>query len=280
MSAQPKVDVLSFGDMLASAGRFDMGAYRHHIHGAADEKFIDRQRVLNFILEHHVDTWRVKLLSFPGENWTFENMLLAAKPASQVIGLERSFSVFAQSRRAIPVPTECCSQSANDLQDRLMSYGLGEIFYSRVAALRKKDHGLKRSIRSHRLVLMDSATFCSVLATDYRATNEQRDEFYHRFAGRNAAWLDFTGSIGKNVLETLSHLHFVMAPADDTPVCITVRNGRDGMRGVEERIARLVEAQPLFKPAKHWTYIGAGGSSMLTVCGLLRGNLARIGGAQ
>lgn len=259
---------LSFADTVDAIGRYDAGNYSPDRHGFCARKQEDRERVLDFILSHHQSTHRLKLLSLPGVDWTFEHMLLARKPMSQVVGLERSFSVYARSRRAIPTPTRCPSESAMQLQDRVMSYGTGNIVYSRVAANRLKDHGLKRSIRSHRLLLIEAATFASVLATDYRATKDEKKEFYERFGMRNAVWLDFTSSICSGVTETMRNLPLVLL-SDPVPVCITIRNGRDSNAGVAARIALLEKAQPLFKTERHWTYVGGGNSSMLTVCGVI-----------
>lgn len=250
----------SFCEVLSSVGRSDfLGAYRPSRHGGVNEKFSQRERVLDFIIGNHSDGRKVKLLSFPGSGWVFEEMLLAERPGSQVVGLEHSFSVYAKSRLAMPF-------GRDSVQDRVMHYGSGTITYSRCGHALLA--GRKRTNRSHRLLLMDSATFTSVLATDYKATIEQKREFNSRFCGRTAVWLDFTGCIGKPVLDTLANLPLTLELVR-VPVCLTILNGRDKLRGADSRIASLIKAQPAFVPHMSWTYVGGGGSSMLTVCGFI-----------
>jgi hypothetical protein len=254
--------------LAASVGRSDfIGQYRTDRHGKTAVKFSEREKVLRFLLENRNDCPRVKLLSMPGADWTFEQMLLRDQPMSQCVGIEKSFSVYSKSRTAMPWAACERDPIRKHLQDRSMRYGNSTIVYSRVASKLSDPNKRKRSVRSHRLLLMDAATFCSVLATDYGATIDQKREFASRFGYRNAAWLDFTSNLCPSVLDAFGSLPTLLSQGN-VPVAITVLNGRDRFRGVANRIDALTAAQPLFKPMDFWTYAGGGGAPMLTVCGI------------
>lgn len=265
----------SFADVLSACGRSDfVGTYHADGYAASDAKQTERERVLDFILGQYPEEHRtVRLLSMPGQDWTFERMLLAERKHAHMVGVERSFSVFARARRAMPTnlrTTEAMHETVSGflhVQDRVLPYGTGDFTYAKIRARRSGD---KRG-RSHRLLLMDLATYTSALATDYRASLVERSEFAIKFCQRNAAWLDFTGTLCAGTEAALSNLHFVLDPyARQIPVVVTVRNGRDRFRGAGNRIARIAELVQGFKAVDSWTYVGKGGVSMLTVCGVVQ----------
>lgn len=261
----------AFPDVLDSLGRSDFGTTFHQTdYARTGTKQTEREKVLDFMLGHFVEGFgRVRLLSLPGLDWIFEHMLLRARPDSHLVGLERSFTVFARSRRALPAGPMDRGQHGKHLQDRTITFGDGEVAYSRIAANRPGAGKCgRRDSRSNRLLRMDTATYASMFTTDYGATYKQKKEFHEKFYLRNAVWLDYTGTLCGGVESTLRHLPLCLAPDENLkPVVLTLRNGRDGFRGVEQRIARVLAVQPAFEYRRHWTYLGKGGVPMLTVCG-------------
>jgi len=260
-----------FREVLAQVGRSDFhGTYHDSEYGRSAAKEAERERVLEYILSHGYE--RIRFLSMPGADWAFEHMLLDALPASQLVGLERSFSVYARARRAMPCGGKAKGAPPNlrHLQDRVLQYGAGNVVYSRVRANVSASGLGPRSVRSNRLLLMASDVYASMMATDYGATMDQRKEFFEKFYRRDAAWLDFTSTLCPTVEETLRHLPLCMHPNDGgNPVVVTLRNGRDGCRGADARVDRITQIQPAFSVRDYWTYAGKNGSSMLTVCGVL-----------
>lgn len=276
MSASP----IAMLDALSHAGRSDyQGRFHRTDYAHSNTKHEQREKVLGFILGKHPADTALRLLSLPGADWTFERMAQLAHGAHcQFVGLERSFTVFHQSRRAIPGPV---GEDSAQVEERMMAFGSGNIYYARRSALgprvgkfytdasgRVHESKGRRQDRSHRLLLMDVATFTSVLSTRYGESPIQRREFSERFCRRSAAWLDFTAPICSSVLTAVANLQNVVSAAS-APVVVTVMNCRDRFSGTEARVRALADAQPAFKVATHWTYIGAGGVSMLTACGVL-----------
>lgn len=259
---------VSFQETLYRVGRSKfVGEYHSDDYGHSNLKHEEREKVLAFILE--IQDTRIRLLSMPGKHWAFEEMLLHERPDSSLLGLEYSYTVFAQARRSMPKGPNNKRTRTTDLQDRTMNYGTGSYTYSRRAANRKEgNRSLVRQSRSNRILFMSAETYATMLFTDYGATMEQKREFYEKFCKRNAAWLDFTCQLCRSVEETISHLDICMSNME-CPVVITFMNARDKYHSPEERIARLVEIQPSLDVKKWWTYKGKGNISMLTVCAIM-----------
>jgi len=267
------MEELSFGELLTEAGRSDfIGNYHSDEYGQSDLKHAQRLKVLRYILSFWPESRMgfVKLLSFPGLNWTFENMLRLERPFANFLGLEHSRSAYMKSRLAIPF-SELSPTISHDshIQDRSIPYGRGEIFYSRKRAQKKYRSGTKRGTRSHRLLLMDMHTYATMLFTDYGSSVHERKIFFEKFYQRNAAWLDFTGPITHKLEDILRHMPICFYDGDN-PLVITILNGRDRFHSVQERLDFLAKAQPDYIIQDHDVYIGKGGVSMLTVYGFIR----------
>lgn len=249
----------------SDAGNFHLGSYSYLAHIKQEE----RAKVAEFILGYFPGIGP-KILTMPGISWAFEIALINARPMTHVVGIENSATVYYRAARAMPM---LCLQRLHArnrdfavMSERMRQYGRSSYTYARTTA----NQSSKKTRSAHRLLLMKMSTFASMLVSDYGQTKQQIVDFHHRFCSRTAAWLDFTGSISKEIENSLRFLPFCLeAPhiSSAKPVVITLFNGHDHFRGVEQRIAHLVQAQPLFKPIKHWTYAGKNGSSMLTVCG-------------
>lgn len=281
------MEQISIQDALQHAGRADAATrYYKGRHARSAVKQEQRQKVADFILAHFADNPYAYLhcLSMPGEGWTFENLLLAAHPKSQFVGIERSATVFANSRRAIPRGRFDRETEFIGLEDREIAYGRARIPYSRVSANRNgkpNKKGIpggqgKKLSRSNRLLLCDMSAYLTMLVTDYGATMDEKKQFHDKFCKRNAAWLDFCGPLCASTEEAISSMHFALATKPRViPVAITLMNCRDAYRSAEQRVARITKIQPGFRPVEHWTYVGGGGVSMLTVCGVFENLLAQ-----
>lgn len=272
--------VNSEGQKADFLGRSDYkGKYHDKSYGLeSPEKQEDRERVLEFISRWFPQDDCIRLLSMPGLDWTFERMLLKSRPMSQIVGLEHSYSAFMRSRRAIPGVEKAqrwdeskklsyLSEDQAELSDRGMKFGTGDILYSRRSS-RKSNKS--RRLRANRLLFMRSDTFATMLTTDYGASMNERTLFADKFYHRNAAWLDFTSQFCASVEKTIANLHFCMSVGDPKPVVITTMNARDGVSGVEARVKRILDCQPLFTYWDSWTYPGKNGTPMLTICGSIR----------
>jgi hypothetical protein len=270
---------LSFNGLIDHIGKSDLvGSYHADGYGMSSGiKHEERLKVIEFILGFYPNPETcIKLLSFPGIEWTFENMLRQQRPRSQFVGLEHSYTAYCMARRAIPKVLEArlwdpkrkfaYNQTEQaDVSDRTLDFGTGSYTYSRASS---RSNSNSRRVRSNRLLLMKSDTFTSMLTTNYGASAEHKKIFHDKFYCRNAAWLDFTSQFCNSVEETLQNLLFAMdSEKESKPVVVTLMNARDGMKGEEARISRICEAQPAFVPERYWTYSGKGGTSMLTVCG-------------
>ena len=269
MNASP-----SFVETVDAIGRSDFrGTYHGSDYGRSHVKQAERERVLDYVLSvarQQDDAAFIKLLSFPGLDWTFEQMLLLEHPRAQIVGLERSFSAYARSRRVMPLGPRDRGEEGRHLQDRSIAYGTGSVTYSRIAANRPgRGKCGKRPTRSNRLLLMEFATYVTMLTTDYGATLSQKREFHEKFWGRNAAWLDFTGTLCSSLEESLRQLPLCFDHGEH-PLVLTLRNGRDLFQGVDARLRRISTVLPGFTIDDHWTYLGKAGSSMLTICGRLQ----------
>jgi len=265
-------DLVGFGEILDGIGRSDSGNYHDGAYGtSSNTKQAEREKVLDFMLST-ISNDRVKLLSMPGESWAFEQMLLSARPQSQIVAVERSSTVYSKSRAAMPSIYGSIERESHRLQHRMYAMGSAEFEYSRVS-MHLGSNGRrcgKKGTRSNRLVLMSIDAYMSMLVTDYRATMKEKADFHCRFYARNAVWLDFTSQLCAPVNDAIKNLHYCLYPdGRSKPVVITVRNGRDSFCGAQERVRKIEELQPLFKTSCYWTYTGKGSSSMLTVCGTI-----------
>lgn len=246
-------------------GKFSGGDYSE----LALVKQQEREKVAAFILKYFPRVGP-KVLSMPGTSWAFELRLIRSAPMTHVVGVEMKPAIYLQAKRAMPM---LCLHNVNPqwrefalVSERMCQYGTEHYTYARTMA---NEHAQKTR-SSHRLVMMRMSTFLSMLISDYGQTKGQRCAFHRRFCSRNAAWLDFTGSMSTELENCLRFLPFALeAPhiSQAKPVVVTLFNGHDNFRGVESRIKHLTHVQPLFKPVEHWTYVGKNGSPMLTVCG-------------
>lgn len=276
--------VNAHGQQTEFLGRSDyIGQYHSESYGLDSAiKQAERERVLEFILSYNckeIDC--VKLLSFPGLDWTFERMVLAERNRSQFVGIEHSYSAFMRSRRAIPGVNVATanekrklngrlrwyagtSKSHAQLSDRQFRFGRGDYIYSRRSS---RDSG-GPSVRANRLLYMKADDYMTLLHSNLGATMEEKKSFNTKFYSRTAVWLDFTSQFCKSVQTCLEYLPFCLeSNGEAKPVVITMMNARDNVTGVEARLERIQACQPAFQYERHWTYTGKNGTSMLTVCG-------------
>lgn len=263
---------VSLAALIDSSGRSDVsGQYHADSYGLEAIKQAEREKVLEHLMLWLCPHYPAKLLSMPGLSWAFENMLIAAHPKAQVIGIERSHTIYLRSRRLIPGVKHSELSEYTSLQHRFMRFGIGDFHYSRVTMHRKREgKGCgPKSYRSNRLLNMDVETYMSMLTTDYRATMAERQDFNSRFYMRNCVWLDFTSQLCGSVERALQNLLFCFDAQDKKPkpVAITIMNARDGIVGANNRVARILQLQPALIYDKHWTYVGKNGTPMLTFCG-------------
>lgn len=262
--------------ILDHIGRCDSGSFHEDSYSdLAAVKQSERQKVLEFIVPYSTKIGP-KILTMPGTSWVFETALIAAcPPGTHVVGIESSLSVYYRAKLAMPMLSMASMRDIPPdfleftvMSERMRSYGNSAYTYARSTANR---NGVRKCRSAHRLVHMKLSTFTSMLVTDYGQTTDQRRDFHQRFYSRTAAWLDFTGSMSKEIENSLRCLPLVMAAPtyspEPKPVVITLFGGHDRFHGNEERVAHIVQVQPLFKPIKHWTYAGKNGSPMLTICG-------------
>lgn len=274
---------VSFQDVLGHVGRNDAGGYHDGRYGVhSDAKQAERERVLEFILGHVDDgNHRIKMLSFPGLSWSFENMLLARRPDSSLLCLENSVSIYHRAKRFIPGIRNAEDSELYRLQERTFQFGRAEVSYSRVTMhTRKASPSTQRhpiwggyrgtgakAWRSNRFVLMNAETYMTMLTSDFGQDAHQRKQWHAKFYNRSAVWLDFTSQLCSSTETTIQNLHFCMScDSDPKPVAITLLNCRDSYKGVKARLGRIQELQPRLAIQDHWTYAGKSGAPMLTVC--------------
>lgn len=237
-----------------------------------DVKFRQRALVMRFMEKHLGEMQIPTFLTLPGESWLFELMVLQRWPNASFVGVEKSASTYARSRLHIPRNALAMYHKRDEVQDREFEYGRSSITYSRISN-GQHDNGysaVSARRRSNRLVLMDVNNYLMMIAEDHGATLAQKRAFVYKFIHKHAVWLDYTGPLTAKTLAGIGHLHMCLA---DTrflkPVVITVLNGRDKYKSKEERVAAIKAAQPNLDVRRVWTYKGAGGCSMLTVCGVM-----------
>ena len=276
----------SFCDVINSCGRNDAGRYHDGAYGIrSGVKESERAKVTDFLLSYFQDQGqRIRLLSLPGLSWSFENTLNLIHPKTQMVCLESSASVFHRSKVLMPGVANAIEDAGTCLSERRYNYGSAEFSYYRVGTHhRPKEiyartpkkyrncNGGNRSSRANRYLLMNTQTYASMFMEDFGASMGDKNKFRERFYLRNCVWLDFTSPLCASVNETLKNLSLVMhACIDDKPVAITIMNCRDGYSSPEARIEAVCALNKDFTYAKHWTYIGKGNTSMLTICGTIR----------
>ena len=253
----------SLYDLHGAFGRHDAGRFHDDDYERTSvEKQEQRQRIADFILGHFDECRWLYLLSMPGRHWIFENLIRSCHPRTQFVGIERSATTFARSAPAM------VSSVNNALAIRSVDFAGGSFEYARTPAFPQMPG--RGTARSHRLLLMQSDVYATALAGDFKATRKQRTKFNNKFYSRNAAWLDFTSGFCSQFERTVSNLHRCMSHAD-APVALTFMYGRDIAGQELGRVTRICELQPRFLPSDYWLYRGKGRTSMMTVCGMLRG---------
>ena len=267
-------DVPTTRGLLDAVGRnyHDGEFYSNEYWRTSSEKQKERERVLEFILNNSNEC-RVKLLSFPGMSWQFENMLRSETETGipHLICLEKNISLYHRTKHLIPGKRKkSYSNRWNGFRERTFEYGRATCLYSRVAShqITRRRTGQKKWV-SNKLLLMDSSAFMSMLCTDYGATHNQKIDLNNRFYSRTAVWLDFTSNLCAAVEETIRNILFCLESPSrkhNKPVVITILNGRDNLKGEDQRIERIIKLQPAFEYQDHWAFKGKGGTSMLTMC--------------
>lgn len=247
--------------------------YYTSTYSKGDVKFRQRALVLRFMTRYFVPNFKMSVLTLPGEDWLFEQMMLQQFPFCSFIGLEKSTAVFRKARLQIPRNALAYEFERDAVQDRDLTFGRSSIHYSRISNgfKTKGEHTsaiTKANRRCNRLVLMDVHDFLRMLVEDHDATYEEKKKFVYRFYHKHAVWLDFTGPLTERVLNTVSNINLCLYPSIRLkPIVITVLNGRDTFKSKVDRIAAIQAALPGLTIKHAWTYRGAGGCSMLTVCG-------------
>lgn len=237
-----------------------------------DIKFRQRALVLRFMEKHLGEVSLPTFLTLPGEDWLFELMALQLWPRAAFVGVENSAATYARGRLAIPRNALAMIYDRDEVQDREFQYGRSSFSYSRISnGTYRTGTSVKESRRrSNRLVLMDVNDYLTMFAEDHGASMQQKKAFVYKFLHKHAVWLDYTGTLTAKTLRAIGHLHMCIADTvHEKPVVITVRNGRDKYKSKEERVAAIKAAQPGLDVRRVWTYKGAGGCSMLTVCGVM-----------
>lgn len=239
----------------------------------SDVKFRQRALVLRFIERYFPEGFPVRFLTMPGEGWLFELMALTKFPKASFVGVERSLPVYLRARNRLPTNAMAMLANRDNVQDRLLPYGTAQLQYSRISnGLTAAGFPTGKSVnRSNRLVYMDVNYLLGLITEDYRASVQERGAMAAKFLYRHAIWLDYTGTLNPKVLKALGSLHHAIEYSQhDKPVVITVCNCRDQFKSKEQRIAAIQAAQPALTIRRSWTYTGANGVSMLTVCGTIR----------
>lgn len=246
--------------------------YYKHDYNKGDVKFRQRALVMRFIEKYLGDMAIPTFLTLPGETWLFEMMVLQRWPNASFVGLEKSASTYTRSRLSIPRNALAMYHNRDEVQDREFAYGRSSMTYSRISN-GQHDNGFSPAgtrRRSNRLVLMDVNDYLSMLAEDHGASMDQKKVFVNKFLRKHAVWLDYTGTLTAKTLRGIGHLHMCLGDTRfPKPVVITVLNGRDKYKSKDERVAAIKAAQPGLDVRRVWTYKGAGGCSMLTVCGIM-----------
>lgn len=261
----------SFTDALDAAGRSNFGGYHASDYTISDTKANERRRVAQFILDYSVGDF-VWLLSMPGADWYFERLLqsLTAKPV-QIVGIEENYAVYAQACRCMPEGyVDGAPRTEMQAQQRELHLGRARYNYCRTGFIRNRKGKGRRDVRSHRLLMMPVESYACMALSDFGATMDDKRRFADKFMHRTAAWLDFTGPLCGRTISAISNLHFcMMADGKKKPVAITVMGCRDAFHSTADRVAAIKAAQPALSVVDAWTYVGKGGVSMLTVCGLI-----------
>lgn len=248
--------------------------YYNNNYNKGDIKFRQRALVMRFMEKYLGDMSNPTFLTLPGESWLFEMMMLQRWPTATFVGVEKSASTYARSRLSIPRNALAMYHNRDEIQDREMAYGRSSITYSRLSNGitnngRAAANGGQRR-RANRLVLMDINDYLSMITEDHGASLDEKRRWGMRFLLKHGMWLDYTGTLTPKTLKAISHLHMCVASTRFLkPVVITVLNGRDKFKSKEERVAAIKAAQPGLDIRRVWTYKGAGGCSMLTVCGTM-----------
>lgn len=247
-------------------------SYYKNDYNKGDVKFRQRALVMRFMEKYLGDMPNPTFLTLPGESWLFEMMMLQRWPQASFVGVEKSASTYARSRLSIPRNALAMYHNRDEVQDREYAYGRSSLVYSRISnGVDNKGWspaGTRR--RSNRLVLMDVNNYLTMIAEDHGATLPQKKAFVYKFLHKHGVWLDYTGTLSPKTLRGIAHLHMCLGDTRfPKPVVITVFNGRDKFKSKEERVAAIKAAQPGLDVRRVWTYKGAGGSSMLTVCGVM-----------
>lgn len=241
-----------------------------------DVKFRQRALVLRFFQRYFVPNFKMSVLTLPGTGWLFEHMMLQAFPFCSFTGVERSARVYHESRLHIPRNALAYAFNRDQVQDRTARFGHSSITYSRISngykpsRCKSVEQAAVTQInrRSNRLVLMDVNDFLTILTEDHKASFNDKHRFVQRFYQKHAVWLDYTGTLTEKTLKAIGHIHLCLYPSiRPKPIVLTFMAARDNFHSKEERIAAIKEAQPNLTIKHVWTYVGAGGCPMMTVCG-------------
>lgn len=243
-------------------GRYDAsgGFHKSDYERISNIKSDQRADIADFILSFFQKSGPIRILTMPGKHWFFETRILERHKNTQIVGLEKSVSIFHTSGMAMPdAAYQVKSRRVGFLRHKICEYGTGHYQYYRSST------NTETRERSNRLLNMDFSTYSTTLFSNYRATIQQKEKFHEKFLRRNSAWLDFTSGFCSEVDTGIRHIAHCMCSSDkEKPIVITLMYGRDIGGGLEGRKNHLEQLCPSIRVLSDSIYIGSNGCPMVT----------------
>lgn len=249
-----------------SFGCDDALKYHDEEYGASNQKFDEREKVLEFMLGHFSPGETFRPLTLPSLNWRFENMaLMRHEGPCHFVGVERSVSIFHKAKHRMPKQ----GNGIYSLAHHTHTMGSADFEYSRARAR----WGCKRkngSDQNHRYLNLGLSDYFSMLSETYGASWQERKKYCFKFMRRNAAWLDFTSMFCREVDRSLALFPICLdSNPNPKPLVVTVMFGRDMAGGESARVKRVESLVHGYRHCKQWSYRGKSGTRMLTICGVV-----------
>lgn len=249
-------------------------------------KIDQRKRILRHMLDNQNHLSCGRLLTMPGEHWSFENDFAREKPEFSFTGLDWNWSVIEKSIGFMPIAKsrtrDVAARGYRGLVDKAPIYREWDLA---IGTLRGYESGRALFLHAHASVFLSlgrsAVSGIAKFGTLVDAGKRRQQEWFARqFKTNTGIWLDFTSPLCSETESAIKRVgYFCSRAVYEVPVAVSLMMGHDAFADAADpvgpraiRVVQLLNDNQYrqFIPCDAWSYAGIKNTPMLTVTGLMR----------